>query len=181
MLNPRHRESGDIHEGNHQMTKVYFCTLLMAALALCGGVALAQQMPKQLPVEADLRSAYCSAVLTGHLQTWNGQDSSDFDDAAKKVSAEIAAELEDDLRRLKSYLLPRLKYVESLGISAAVERGKADMARVMQEAVNCGNECKVRADNKNFTKDYTCTGKCMEGSAAKKRTDACDDLSFLPF
>ena len=148
--------------------------LLIAALALYGGLAIAQQLPKQLPNEADLKAAYCSSVVRSWIQVFN-QDFSGYDADVKKEMAKLIAETEEDLRRLESYLFPRMRYLDLLSITAAVERGKADVARNQQDGQTCREFC---PDKKTRT---SCLEKCRDDGAAYKRIAVCGDLSFLPF
>jgi len=121
-------------------------------LALYGGLALAQSAPpKQLPNETDLKAAYCmpfAATLT----------------------------YSDNHFRLEAYLVPRLKFLDSVGILAASERGKADVVRARQDNQRCEDSCKAPPNAPNG-----CWTKCLENSEALMRTATCADLSFLPF
>ena len=124
---------------------------ILMLLALYDGLVLAQSPPKQLPNEADLRAAYCMPVAA--TLTYS-----------------------DSHSRLEAYLVPRLKFLDPVGILAASERGKVDVVRARQDNQRCEDSCKAPQNAPNG-----CWTKCLENSEALMRTATCADLSFLPF
>lgn len=148
--------------------------LIAAVLALYGGVVLA----KELPNEVDLRAAYCIPVINNDLQEMN-YDFSGMDAEIVNMAAKKKSEIENDLNRLKSYLLPRLKYLDNLSLGVARERGKADVDRFNHDKKVCVYD--VCQAQKSTTAKSECAIKCLDGNQVRERLKRCNDLSFLPF
>ena len=146
------------------------------------GVASAQ-IPKVPPPDIDLKAAYCIRLEQIRLADMSAAaaiadnpvlDESDRLDM-KRINDDLIHQLSDRLNRLQTYLLPRLKYLDSLGLSGAVKRGDIDAEQYNQLVKTCRSNCETRSEG--FGK---CMTPCVEGEL-KTRTDQCANLTWLPF
>lgn|SRR5262245_33726037 len=99
---------------------------------------------------------------------------------AQQDIADIIAEHTEELRRLQLYLLPRIRHLESLGITAALKRGEEDRDKLVHYGTTCKTKCKPLA-RKSAASESTCIQKCYAENPLKPRLDACSDLRWLPF
>jgi hypothetical protein len=148
------------------MRSVMLCTALVAATFS----AQAQQLPNQV----DLKAAYCIPIAQNEialLTTPVPDNSPPLADEYKRMFAQTLDKKNTNLRRLQLYLVPRVQYLDTLGLEAARKRGEEDAARASRDVSACISGCQ----------DITCITKCSNESEAAVRTRTCNDLSFLPF
>ncbi|HEV3425242.1 MAG TPA: hypothetical protein VG105_15975 [Paraburkholderia sp.] len=153
----------------------------VVALALTGAASAQGTAP---PTDTDLRAAYCMAITKGQL----GVLSSIFPDVATPGATDVPdmvrkswSEENDKLQHLRSYLVPRLQYIDALSVLAAEKRGEHDVARVNndQDLQACTARCPVPASTNDLDAYTACTRSCEPEMLT--RIWACNDLSWLPF
>lgn len=134
------------------------------------GLAKAQSI---LPTDTDLQAAYCLVVIQKNiaLLTPSQNDS----EAERNLLKLVRLEGEDNLKRLKAYLLPRASSLDSSALQAARIRAEADLERAVEELKVCASRCQPT--------DVECAQKCSldKSSRARKRLAVCTELAFLPF
>lgn len=132
--------------------------------------------------DTDLRAAYCmpQAKEIAELQR---EDISELDE--KKLSKEMLdffrTEREksfSNLNRLQSYLLPRLKYLDTSALTLAMGRYKTDKGHFEQ--------CMAKKQCMSFFNMPDVLKKCLddcnvESAGARDRLGACMELNWLPF
>jgi hypothetical protein len=144
---------------------------------------------RELPSEADLRAAYCiplvqdflnslrsvnthaqSPALSPELQAMRDQSDAAF--------AEIVSEFDDNLRRLRLYLIPRIPYLDLRGLEAARKRGEEDAARFEQYQKTCRVKCEHLKRKSSWP---GCLDKCHADNPLNPRIKPCSELNWLPF
>lgn len=164
-----------------QLIKLFSDYKLIAGIGLCVLTcnAVAQRYPA---TDTDLRAAYClpQAKEIAELQR---EGVSEIDE--KKLSKEMLDFLRTEreksftnLNRLQSYLLPRLKYLDSSALTLAMGRYKTDKGNFEQ--------CMAKKQCKSFFQTPDVLNKCLddcniESAGARDRLWACLELNWLPF
>lgn len=144
--------------------------LINAAPALFFGAAAYAQ---QLPNETDLKAAYCMGVIkkvlgdVGHVDIGSLSATPEM----KKNFSEGMNKLNGNLRRLQMYLVPRIPYLDMVGIEAARIRGDEDESSGVQSIAICNKNCM----------DIDCAQRCIDKNEFAPRIRICYDLSFLPY
>jgi hypothetical protein len=128
---------------------------------------------RELPSEVDLRAAYCFPVVE-HLVRM--AKTSMADDPA--LREQILAEVSENLRRLRLYLLPRLPHLEMLGLAAARRRGQEDVVKFEAYHQTCDSKCNPLRYKPSW---IDCTKKCSADDPFAPRLKTCSDLSWLPY
>lgn len=124
------------------------------------------------PTETDLRAAYCLPIVSKNVAMLP-QDTSDFPEGMRAETDAFIAELQSNKQRLVSYLEPRLKYLDSAGMRAAMRRGEEDYLSVEQSRKKCSAEYKSYGLKRVDT--------CLSENPATMRYRNCNNLDFLPF
>lgn len=156
-----------------------------------GIASLAAILPRaegqQLPTDNDLRAAYCLAYQEDALRLGTTaladleKDASTKSGVPKSTVDEFRADVrqqEQRVARLRSYVLPRLNYLEPLAMTVALRRGKEDAQRFGNEWMKCINDCLSSTDLKRAVD--VCTKRCSQGEQFD-RIQSCRNLSWLPF
>jgi hypothetical protein len=143
-------------------------------LMLVSGVEAEAQ---ELPSEIDLRAAYCLSVVQHQVSTAKASIA-DGDPDLKEVLAAILTELTENLRRLRLYLLPRLSHLDTLGLFAAMKRGKEDVVKSDTYHHACDDKCDSLRDTRSRV---SCSQKCHDANPFTPHLRTCGDLSWLPF
>lgn len=142
-----------------------------AAFALIAACTTAQA--QQLPSSIELRATYCVAVLQYRLALFNSMPP----DTPAEIQSGILEEKErtsSNLRRLQSFLGPRVQYLEPASLALALDAGDQDAERATQEAARCVDRCADEGDA------GACLHECREQSAVMTRVQMCDDTSWYP-
>jgi hypothetical protein len=141
-------------------------------LTPCFAVLLAvssSALALQLPTDIDLKAAYCLRVSQ---MAWAGYQPGRF-----AFVDRMAAEDQDRVNRLKSYLLPRMSYLDATGLVMASKRGEVDQAQYSQHFNNLEVQCAQDASAE------ICMSR-LEGSmeaGLRTRIHTCNKLDWLPF
>jgi hypothetical protein len=117
------------------------------------------------PTDVDLKASYCTAVVQKWLKnTPAGTGVGDID--------KLHDSRQQDLDRLRAYLVPRMAALDALGLLTAFRQGERDYENGLKEISQCIEGCGARDG-----------GKCMLGCESKtyERTSQCQGLAFLPF
>lgn len=144
------------------------------------------QGQSQLPNDVELKASYCMAVVK-HQYAWfssiESSAKSATDPRTKNIYEEVVPisksamqKLDDKINRLKSFLLPRVSYLDSTAMLSAYHRGEADIGRQMENS-QCIDQCiNVRANMRGL-----CLTECQNKDELTRRISQCADLSFLPY
>ena len=160
--------------------------------ALCLGLALSPLLAaqeRQFASDADLRSAYCTAVLQAQVSNMENvlreHPPAQQTESDRKVFAPMAndlAEQRDDLSRLRAYLDPKVKYVDAVALSAAQRRGETDYGKIRTTLSQCGVQCEPKSTSAESKQDpMACFDRCFNQNATVRRTAACHPVTWLPF
>ena len=151
------------------------------------------EVSRKLPDEVELKAAYCIAVTQDQITNF----SSNRVDAEKQldrtqderiksflkesisVSKRVESELLDKINRLQSFLLPRLPMLDTASVSAAYNRGQADVRK--QSEGGSSNRCTSRCQSLKSSQVSGCLTECMQEDEIYVRTIPCQKLAFLPF
>jgi hypothetical protein len=156
-------------------------TLLLLLVGSTARAAVAEE--RQLPLEIDLRAAYCLPIvrdmyrgLEEAISLGNTSDNPEL----KALGKEILDGAAEDLRRLQQYLFPRLWYLEQDGVFLALQRGKKDSAKLDTLTKTCSATCDQRSHTPAVSLS-TCMQRCYAADPLGARIKACHDMYWLPF
>ena len=140
---------------------------------------------EQLPDQTDLRAAYCIPIVKSWIALLPSQDSpipASATPAERQSTEEInqfmakmrTQELER-LRRLQLYVIPRLSYLDTTSMMAAMKSGEEDVARASFLADQCTTKCSGQGS--------ACISECGKNSSGEltARMKACSNTTWLPF
>lgn len=133
-------------------------------------IAFGAQAQRQPPADIEIRAAYCISVLTGRGNDAQTRASLPGPRAQQDALREVRAGFERDARRLRSYLVPRMKYLDGEALLAAADRGQADVNAFLQTERACEARCE---------KSAVCVRACAANDAAAERVKACSPVSWL--
>jgi hypothetical protein len=123
-------------------------------LALLPAIACAQMpwsdIEMQMPSPQELQAAYCIGI-------------------AIKAKPNLDAQL----TRLRGFLLPRVPYLDGVGLMTATRQAEADMEADLDQLVTCSVTC----HNKGGCRPNT----CRSSEAMQARIQRCKALDFLPY
>lgn len=128
-----------------------------------------------LPDKVDLRAVYCAKIDEHMLTVLAKPASSSTPPAAQEVSKRLAATERANLQRIRLYLMPRIPYLDPVGLASAAKSAKSDIREADRKARACAAQCIYRADW------IECTVQCNSGSEVAARMRRCRDTSWLPF
>ena len=140
--------------------------------------AVSSNAQTMLPNAADLKSAYCidrnQRVLSAHLQLLELLKDESLPGAKelREQTTKSKARDEQQLQRMRAYLLPRMPYLDSTALLAAIQRSRED-SKVL-------SDCKC---TEGRSADFaSCFNSCTASSGgAAQRLQSCDDVTWLPF
>lgn len=154
-------------------------SLLAAVISV--GVAHSQEQ-MQPPSETDLKASYCMGVVQGQLnivQSAFPALSNGGGDVPQGVQS-AWREGNDRLTHLRSYLIPRLSYLDPTGLLVARNRAQQDMRQLQTpEALTCSQKCASASLSDVIEEAKRCLLTC--NPERLPRIWACNDLSWLPF
>ncbi len=141
--------------------------LILVTLLPIAFSALAQ---RQLPSALEARTAYCISVLNGRGVDAETRASLPAPRAQQDALRELRASLDADVRRLRSYLVPRMKYLDGAALLAAADRGQADVNAFLKTERACEERCE---------KSAVCLRACAVKDVVAERVTACRPVSWL--
>jgi hypothetical protein len=153
----------------------------MKALTLALFACSAQAQTMMPPSDTDLHASYCVAALQNDIKWAEAalaqvapQQSTDA--YANKIIASAKLTLatsQPALRRVQQYLLPKLLYLEPMGLLLANKAAEDDIARIAALVNTCTGDAAL---------DPTCYSTNMPDlHVIQEKLQACRDLSWLPF
>jgi hypothetical protein len=177
------------------------CTAV--SMLLLSDTGIAQVPQPSPPTETDLHAAYCTEVINTEIgmveaalasyPTFDTTPSATDTEPLRKAKAKVEANLRTIkagldtekaiLNKLHLYLLPRLLYLDPLGLVGAQTAAKDDLARIKSALSSCQNECPASLESSALqTCSTECTTRAMPDLAAvQKKLKSCQDLEWLPF
>lgn len=149
---------------------------------------------RQLPNDVEQKASYCLAVVKlQHSAFASLADENEkiiptitdpatkkiFNDSAQNLKEEIE-QINDNINRLKLFLLPRLSYLDPSAMLSASSRGEADFYKQDgSQNQTLLKQCRDRC--KNNENGGACGIACAEEYPLNRRIFQCRDLSFLPY
>ena len=152
------------------------CPYRFAARVQCTGT-------RQSPSSIELQSAYCISVLNGRAKDAQKLASLPGPRSQQEGFREAQAGYEEDVRKLRSYLVPRMKYVDAEALLVAADRGQADVSSFLRTQL----ACKARCDAKPTTgadaiaEITACISACTAEDPAADRVKACSPVNWFRF
>lgn len=143
--------------------------LLIAILV----IPLSADAQKSLPNNIDLRASYCVAFHK-KIVSENAPILADEGKSAGVYGAEFVEQIrsstassENDLSRLRSYILPRLKFLDSEALIFAADQFPKDR----QFLQNCQSKCS----------SLECLNACAVSTGYQEKARWCSGLNWIPF
>lgn len=152
----------------------------LATMLLFPIAALAQnRMP---PTDIDLKASYCLGITESRITNWQDYVKTEQTEELKALMQKASASAENDLNRLKSYIFPKIGYLDATGLIAAKERAYADFRDVLRQRGVCRERCPTAGlSHKDMDKWNRCIDTCNAEEPAVARAKTCDRVDFLPF
>lgn len=134
------------------------------------------------PSDVDLKSAYCVRVLRLEVETTRSILAAATDANVKALGEGAIAEVQNNLNRVMSYLVPKT-YLDSTGLLAATNRGQVDYAAAIRHGSICAQRCPFpQSGNKVAGDAWTaCQTTCAAEEPAIGRVSSCSKIDWLPF
>lgn len=139
-------------------------------------LALGAQAQRQPPASIEIRASYCISVLTGRAQDAETFASLPAPKAMQEGWREAQRRYEQEVRQLRSYLVPRMKFLDGEPLLAAADRGQADVNAFLRTQRACEARCRMRAGAAEVdagTPQMACFNACAAEDAAAGRVNDC--------
>jgi hypothetical protein len=156
------------------MLKAVLFALIVTGLG--AGPAFAQA---RLPTDGELRAVYCIGIVQRELQLVGplfdlvrGSPPSE----AKDKALQQQSDTEQNLARMRAYILPKITYLDPVALTLAKRRADTDMDFVAAEGANLATRCPEKSGS-GLTE---CARKGSQSELAS-RIRGCNDTSWLPF
>jgi hypothetical protein len=153
----------------------------------------------QPPTDADLKTAYCITVTQSVIT--NAQEVlrqasphvNDLDPGIRQVAASTIANANesitlanDRLNRLQLYLMPRLQYLDTLALLAAMKRGETDSTKMYEMSSQLMNRCASECTGPNVIGEaqdnsIKCATDCVVKDEVVARVRSCLSITWIPF
>ena len=161
-------------------TSLHGCWLALA----CALLPVLSQAA-EAPTELDRKAAYCLRAVNIGIQIAKAVIASDPspDHQQAKILRPTVEGYDDDIKRLNSYLMPRLPTLEPQPILAAAQRADEDEKLRRGELTACTTQCAPQAEpgGRRGDKWLACAQACRAQSPAFSRMDACHPAgNWLP-
>lgn len=150
-------------------------TFVYAVVLVCSLDTQAHaQTAQQPPNDTDLKAAYCIGSIQQTLAN-----------AGPNLAESMNKTWQDRLQHLRAYLVPRVQYIDAVGLAAASARGQADTKAIGDsEFWACATPCATPKVPPPKGGADAAMQKCMLACDTEHRLPriwACNDLSWLPF
>lgn len=156
---------------------------MRALLVLVGSSLIGAAWAGSLPTDADLKTGYCITVIqrqASFLERAIGTEPLSLDSRDRR-RGELQRKT-SDLKRLQSYLVPRIPSLEADPLLAARGSANADFDELSNAAGQCVEKCKPFAPDANSGARWSnCVEPCVQDAPAQKRINSCDNINWLPF
>jgi hypothetical protein len=172
----------------HRISKLKLRVFIAMATLICQVHA----QERTLPTDTDLRAAYCVKVVQSDLQMFSRLDSefgpivdayikrTDISDAEKSKAESALRDIRasrfesgENVKRLQSFILPRIASVDSTSMLLAVKRSDEDLSSFSARTAECTKSC-------NTSDTAKCAENCV-GPELIQRLKGCRTLTWLPF
>jgi hypothetical protein len=150
--------------------RVRFRTVAALAICLLAGKLSAQQL--QAPTNADLLSAYCLSVLD---EKTKALEASKLPEHMSPMFQRAIQRNEASMQRIRGFLVPRLAYLDVLGLVTAKQQGSMDVNALKESIRSCMTSCKPGPDQ------LTCFNACDGDKEIGRRVGQCESAAFLPY
>ena len=147
-------------------------SLTLALFVVCVD---AHAQGSELPNQVDLRAAYCTKVVEYQISLLTDPTPVSRPPEAQRVLDRFRDNAQSNLRRIRAYLLPRVAYLDALGLMAAMQSADADIQEAKQEASACVSKCNSEPNA------LGCVLQCNANSEVTEHFQRCRDTSWLPF
>lgn len=136
-----------------------------------------------MPTDADLKTAYCIAVVKRNVIFIEASLNVDpLNTAMRSKMQRRLREKNTDLERLQSYVVPKLQALDPAPLVAAANRASADFEEIGDFSAQCAPKCQPYARSGSVDEGWSaCFDRCMEASSAQKRINSCLTIDWLPF
>lgn len=114
--------------------------IALAFTLLTAGHAQAQRQP---PSPAESRTAYCISALSAMSKDAEIQASLPAPKLVQDRLREVLAGLDSDVKRMRGFLVPRMKGLDGEPLLAAADRGQADFDSLLKTETACKATCNV--------------------------------------
>jgi hypothetical protein len=152
------------------MSPMRAAALPLVALVLLLSDADAQQ----LPTDTELRAAYCVGFANAAAPTTREIESDRNTPASVRL---VSQKHREDTDRMRRYLLPRMYYIDTISVVAAMGQGKSDWFASMRRSETCASECEAQ-----HLGTAEAGGACMHSCIGNDDKFAkCRDTSWLPY
>ncbi|MBT2298918.1 hypothetical protein J7E70_00435 [Variovorax paradoxus] len=144
-------------------------------------LACSAQAQRQPPSSTEIRSAYCISVLTGRARDAQMLASLPAPRSLQEGFREVQAGYEQDVRRLRSYLVPRMKHLDGEALLEAADRGQSDVNSFLRTQLACKTRCdtKLAPGPDASAKNTACLSACSAEDPAFDRVNACSAVNWL--
>ncbi len=149
-------------------------------LSAMTGASPARADPANWPGDTDLKAAYCIVALNDRVEMigkLTGSLAGTSQEAAARATADTQTRAaQERLTRLRSYLLPRMTFLNPAPMAAAMAQVHADQKTLKEQYEAAG--CFHKTDGAS---QAACLDAVVASSDAAKKLFRCDDISFLPY
>ena len=134
-----------------------------------------------LPSDIDLRASFCMGFNESRIAGWQSMNTEASRDLQALMQRAVAS-AQTDLHRLRSYMFPKVSYLDIDGLIAAKNRGYADYELTSQQRAVCNQRCPAEGlTDQNLGKWKRCFDSCQVEQPATVRVGACERIDWLPF
>lgn len=144
-------------------------------------LACSAQAQREPPSGIEIRSAYCISVLNGRARDAQMHASLPAPRSLQESFREVQAGYEQDVRRLRSYLVPRMQHLDGEALLAAADRGQSDVNSFLRTQLACNTRCDAKPAPvpDASAKNNACLSACSAEDPAADRVKACSPVNWL--
>lgn len=151
--------------------------VILPAVAASSAICAAAD---QMPTDVELKASYCLAIKrSGVAMLRSVLAQLQQNSPVWATTSSDLARTENDLKRLQSYMVPKLGHLDSTALLLARRRADDDMAAFMPQANACLDRC--ASVTMGTPKWQVCSDKCRADDPLIARIDSCNKLDWLPF
>jgi len=137
------------------------------------------------PSDQELKAIYCLQVANKRAATFRNGVSQIQDSGIRAYFQGLADQAQSDGDRLRSYVAPKMQYLDTLALAAAANRANADLDGVDEAMSACFRQCSdPNMDPRTEigkTKATGCINSCIAAKPHLARVQSCNKLDWLPF
>lgn len=140
--------------------------------------ACSAQAQREIPSDIELHSAYCISVLAGRAKDAQALASLPAPRSQQESFREAQTGYEQDVHRLRRFLVPRIKYLDGEALLAATDRGQADVNSFLRTQLACKTRCdtKPASGADAIAEIAACLSACTAKDPAADRVKACSPV-----